>query len=268
MVTIRINPSAYMKTKFVLFILTLSLLTNTIWGQEEQKHKFVFLESGIDGIACYSPEKDYIRAVNDPSLVAYSTDKIKALMVLKYIGIKFEYRIIKNSIGLSGGLRYTRMNTSIGRTSYLTNSPDFFYVSFNHDGLNTEFAKVRELSQKVNYLGVPLELTYYPVNPKVIAFYYRAGVSFNVKLSSESDVLFFNDLMKTYRNEVIRVVEKACPYYTTFNLGLGLKVGKSEKPGFFIEAYAPIGVIYPDNSYFVKPLAGGGFRIMARVPIN
>jgi hypothetical protein len=242
-------------------------LTNSIRGQDE-KHKFLFLETGIDGIGCGAPDKDYIRSVGGQSSYDYYADQIKSSMMLEYLGIKFEYRIINNLVGLSGGLRYTRMITSIGRTSYLSSAPDFFYVSFNQDGMNIEYAKVRELNQKADYLGIPLELRIYPKRERRIKLYYKAGVSFNLKVNSKSDILFFNDFMESYQNDVIKVVEKACPYYTTFHLGIGLKVGKSEKPGFFIEAYTPIGVRFPDNSYFVKPQAGGGFQIMARVPIK
>jgi hypothetical protein len=256
-----------MKTKIILLAIFLCILTNSIHGQDE-KRKFLFLETGIDGIGCSTPDKDYIRAVSDPSTSQYYSDKIIALMMLESIGLKFEYRTVSNKFGFSGGLQYTRMITSIGRDSYMSSAPDYFYVHYDPNSINTEYAKVRELNQKVDYLGIPLELRIYPYKDRKVNFYYKAGVSFNLKINSKSDIVFYNDFMEMYRNNVIKVVEKAAPYYTTFNLGLGLKVGKSEKPGFSIEVNAPIEVIFPDKSYFVKPQAGGGFQIMARIPIN
>jgi hypothetical protein len=242
-------------------------LTNSIRGQDE-KRKFIYLETGIDGISCVAPDKFYLRSVSDQSSYDDYTDKIKALMTLEYLGIKIEYRIANNLFGVSSGLRYTRMIASIVKSSYNSNAPDFFYVNFNQDGMNTEYAKVRELKQNTSYLGIPLELRYYPKKERRIRLYYKAGVSFNLQVGSKSDIAFVNAGMEPYRNDVLKVVEKASPYYTTFHLGLGLKVGKFEKPGICIEAYAPIGVIFPDNSYFVYPIAGGGIQIMARIPIK
>jgi hypothetical protein len=256
-----------MKTKFILLAFFLCILTNSIKGQDE-KRKFLFLETGIDGIGCSTPDKDYIRAVNDPLESEYYSDKIKALMMLECIGLKFEYRTVNNKFGFSGGLRYTRMNASIGRDSYMSSAPDYFYVNYSQNSLNTEYAKVRELNQKTDYLGIPIELRIYPYKDRKVSFYYKAGVSFNLKFNSKSDIVFYNNFMETYRNDVIKVIEKAAPYYTTFNFGIGLKVGKSEKPGFSVEVNAPLGVIFPDKSYFVKPQAGGGVQIMARIPIN
>jgi hypothetical protein len=256
-----------MKTKFILVAIFLCILTNSIRGQDV-KRKFLYIEAGIDGISCSPPDKDYIRAVSDPSTSEFYSDKILALMMLESIGLKFEYRTNNNKFGFSGGLRYTRMNTSIGRDSYMSRSPDFFYVNYDQNGLNTEYAKVRELNQKADYLGIPIELRIYPYKDRKVSFYYKAGVSFNLRINSKSDVVFYNSFMGIYRNDVIKVVENAAPYYATFNLGVGLKVGKSERPGFSIEVNAPLGVFFPDKSCFVNPQTGGGVQIIARIPIN
>jgi hypothetical protein len=232
------------------------------------KRQFIFLETGVDGISCSAPDKDYIRAISGPSVSEFYTDKIMALMMLESIGLKLEYRTANNKFGFSAGLRYTRMNTSIGRDSYMSGAPDFFYVNYDQNGLNTEYAKVRELSQKSDYLGIPIELRIYPYKDRKVSFYYKAGVSFNLKINSKSDVVFYDTSMENYRNDVIKVVEKASPYYTTLYLGVGLRVGKSEKPGFSLEINAPVGVIFPAKSYFVNPQSGGGVQIMARIPVN
>jgi len=189
-------------------------------------------------------------------------------MTINYIGFRFEYRVINNLFGLSGGLRYSRMVTSIGRDSYLSSDPDYFYVNYYQSELNTEYAKVREINQKGDYLGIPLEVRLYPRKEHRIKLYYKAGVSFNLKVHSKSDISFFNESMEQYQADVIKVVENASSNFTTFHIGLGLKIGKSNKPGISIETYTPIGVRFPKGSYFVKPLAGSGFQLLLSVPLK
>jgi len=255
-----------MKKRIILLLIFIPVLTVYAWGQEE-KRKFLSLEAGIDGIGCDAPDKEYIRAVNDQNFDYYS-DQIKSLMTINYIGLKFEYRVINNLFGLSAGLRYNRMITSIGRDSYLSSGPDYFYVNYNQSDLITEYAKVCEINQKGDYLGIPLEVRLYPKKERRIKLYYKAGVSFNLKVHSKSDISFFNESMEQYQADIIKVVENASPDFTTFHIGLGLKIGKSDKPGISIETYTPIGVRFPKGSYLIKPLAGSGVQLLLSIPLN
>ncbi len=121
-----------MKTKFILSGILLLLLGISLHGQEnkqDKKLKFIYLESGIDFISCEQPDKDYIRADVDPYYYDFVSDHIRSLLYNEYFGVKFEYRLVKNLLGVSGGLRYNRMVSSIGKTDYWTESPDFFYVN-------------------------------------------------------------------------------------------------------------------------------------------
>lgn len=255
-----------MKQRILLTLIITSLLTLNALGQED-KRKFISFEAGIDGIGCAAPDKEYIRAVNDQNFDYYS-DQIKSLMTIYYLGGKFEYRVINNLIGLSAGLRYSRMITSIGRDSYLSSGPDYFYVNYDQFDLSTEYAKVLEITQKGDYFGIPLEVRLYPKKEHKIKLYYKAGVSFNLKVHSKSDISFFNESMEQYRADVIKVIEKPSPNFIAFHIGLGLRIGKSDKPGISIETYTPIGVRFPKGSYLVNPLAGSGLQLLLSVPLN
>ncbi|MBK8882553.1 MAG: hypothetical protein IPN67_09300 [Bacteroidales bacterium] len=74
--------------------------------------------------------------------------------------------------------------------------------------------------------------------------------------------------MEQHQEDIIKVIENPSPSFTTFHIGLGMKIGKSDKPGFSIEAYTPIGVRFPKGSYLVNPLAGSGIQLSLSVPIN
>ena len=217
-----------MKKSIILLIIFIPVLNKYTWGQDV-KLKCLSLEAGIDGIGCAEPDKEYIRAVNGQNFDYYS-DKIKSIMTINYIGLKFEYRVINNLFGLSAGLRYSRMNTSIGRDSYLSSGPDYFYLNYTQSDLITEYAKVCEINQKGDYFGIPLEVRFYTRKERRIKLYYKAGLSLNLKVHSKSDISFFNESMEQYQADVIKVVENPSPNFTTFHLGLGLKIGKPDKP--------------------------------------
>jgi hypothetical protein len=260
-----------MKFKFLLTCVLLLLLAVSLSGQEVKKQKnlkFIYLESGIDFISCEQPDKDYIRADVDPYYYNFVSDHIRSLLYDEYFGVKFEYRLVKNLLGLSGGLRYNRMVSSIGKTDYWTESPDFFYVSFWSDATSTEYAKVLEINQKSDYIGIPVEIRIYPYKDYPVNVYFRAGGSLNLLAGSQTNLVFQDKTMDPYVRNVASVIEKPSSYFVSFHLGVGLKVGKLTKPGFILEASVPVGIVTPDKATFVTPQAGAGIQFMVRIPLN
>jgi hypothetical protein len=256
-----------MKTKFILTGFFLLLLAGSLFGQDK-KLKFIYLESGIDFIDCDEPYKDYIRADVETYYDDFISEGIRGLMFNEYFGVKFEYRLLKNLLGVSSGLRYNRTVSSIGKTTYWSDSPDFFYVRYWNDGTTSEYAKVREINQTSHYIGIPVELRIYPYKDRLINIYYKAGVSFNLNVGSKTGIVLQSEEMNTYERDVVQAVEGPQSYFGSFHLGLGLKVGRLPKPGFIIEASIPVGILTPDEASFVTPQAGAGFQFMIRVPLN
>jgi len=264
-----------MKTKFILTCILLLLPGIFLSGQEKEqeknqdkKLKFIYLESGIDLISCEQPEKEYIRADVDPYYYDFVSDHIRSLLYNEYFGVKFEYRLMKNLLGVSGGLRYNRMVSSIGKTAYWSESPDFFYVNFWNDETNTEYAKVLEINQKSDYIGIPLELRIYPYKDYPVNVYFKAGGSFNLLAGSKTNLVFKDETMNQYERNVVSVIEEPSSYFASFSLGVGLKIGKLAKPGFILEASIPVGIVTPEKATFVTPQGGAGFQFMVRIPLN
>jgi len=84
--------SGIMRTRSFLPFIFFSFLTFSINAQEKPPNLLI-LEAGIDGIGCAAPDKEYIRTVSDQNFDYYS-DQIRALMMLNYIGLKFEHQVI------------------------------------------------------------------------------------------------------------------------------------------------------------------------------
>jgi len=262
-----------MKIKMLCFAVFLLSLVSSAGGQDE-KRAFLYLDAGIDLIGCNAPEKDYIRGDIDPNPyddVTFGpdnvTDQITSLLYADYLGVKFEYRVLKNKVGIAGGLRYSWLISSIGRSSYWSDTPEYFYLQYAQDGTNTEYAKVREVVQKAGYVGIPLELSVYPFNPRVVNLYFKAGASFNFNVTNKTDIVFYNEEMEPYEDEVAEVIEEPWPFYSSLYLGIGLLVPKSAKPGFNIEFCIPVGMITTGDPALVDSKAGVGFHLMFRIPL-
>ena len=253
-----------MKPKFILIGIFLCLLTSLIRGQDE-KRKFFFVESGVDFFNCLESNKDYIRGDINPYSYGNVTDQLTSLLYYKYFGVKFEYRMLHNKLGISSGLRYTRLNASIGKTTYWSSTSDFYYVQFDNNGTTTEYAKVKEINQKSDFLGIPLELRVYPFDDHPVNIFAEIGASFNLSFGSKTDIGFFDNSMNPYRNEVAKVIEAPWMYYATYNIGVGFKIGRLPKPGVDIEANL-VGMLLPNKSSLVKPDVGGGLQLMIRIP--
>jgi hypothetical protein len=261
-----------MKKKFLFASVFLCILAGFASGQDE-KRSFAYLETGIDLIGCEAPEKDYIRGDIDlypyddvtrgPDFVA---DQITNLLHTDFLGVKFEYRMLNNKLGIAGGLRYTRVVSSIGKSSYWSDAPEYFYLQFAQDGTNTEYAKVMEITQKSGYLGIPLELNIYPFRPRRVSLYFKAGATFNYNVTSRTDLVFYNEEMDPYEEEVAQIIEDPYPFYSSLYLGMGLQICRSGKPGCNLEFCIPVGMITAGESGFYVPQTGVGFRFAFRIP--
>ncbi len=257
-----------MKTGSGFLLISLFIIHSSLNAQETGR-KFLSFEAGYDGIGCYSPDKEYIRPVNDQSTYYYYNE-LSAYMGLAYTGVKFEYKVVNNYLGLAGGLRYTLASASIARDSYMSSNPDYFYIKYKQDGTNTYFAKVRGIKQNTGYIGIPLELRYYPLSRRrcKVEIYYKAGMAFNLKLHSKSEIEFSDEGMDRYNDEVSSVVEKTASSFSSFYLGAGLKIGNQTKPCLSIEANAPVFVAFPRGSYLLDPIVGGGIQLKFSIPIK
>lgn len=235
---------------------------------QEKQYKYFYLETGIDFIHCSASDKDYIRGEVNPDPYFYEPSYLVALLYRNYASAKFEIRAARNLLGILGGIRYTHMESSIGKNDYWTSQSDYFYLLFQQDGTNTEYLKVKDITQSSNYIGVPLEIRIYPYKKqRNFQMYYKFGIDFNMLLNSRTKVKFQNWMMKQYEDDVEDVIEDPWPFYASLHLAAGLRIGKENKPGVNIEACAPSAMLYKSkHSSFVFPNAGGGIQLNIRFP--
>jgi hypothetical protein len=254
-----------MKKKILAILAGTMLALSTSFSQGINN---LYVETGFDMLGCFSPEKEYIRAVNSTYWAGFYAQNVQALAGIPHFGFRYEKMISGNHLGLSAGLRYSQLIGLIGRDAFMSGSDKYFYVNYRESGSVTEYARVLELQQKTGYLGLPLELRITPGKDRFVKMYYRAGLSFNVKVHSETDISFLENSMDQYKNEVAAIIEKPSPFYASFYMGGGLKFGYADKPGIMIGFNMLTVTVTGKGTGLVRPIAGAGGQIMARIPLN
>ncbi len=254
--------------KFRIFLL-ITLIASSAYSQEEKKQHTIYIDTGMDFISAEPPEKEYIRASVNQYFFDYPATSLRALLYKNHIGFKYETRILRNKLGILSGVRYTRMESSLGKETYWSDRSDFFYLLFSEDQTKTEYMKVKEINQVAGYIGIPLELNIYPYikeRKSNIYVYYKIGSDFNFRIHSRTGAVFSNDAMEQYEDDVAGIVEKPWSFYSSFHLGVGLRIGKPDKPGANIEFLYPAAIWGQNSKGLVNPEAGGGVQVNLRLP--
>lgn len=250
-------------------VLLIAIISSSAYGQEEKKKQIFYIDTGMDFISAEPPEKEYIRASVNQYFFDYPSTSLRALLYKNYIGVKYETRILKNKLGILSGLRYTRMESSLGKETYWSDRSDFFYLLFSEDRTKTEYMKVKEINQVAGYIGIPLELKIYPYIKERrtnIYVYYKIGSDFNFRIHSRTGTIFSNEAMEQYEDAVGRIVEKPWSFYSSFHVGIGFRIGKQDKRGANIEFLLPAAIWARNSHGLVNPEAGAGIQVNLRLP--
>src|SRR5690242_7822716 len=133
-------------------MVALLLCSSCLCLAQEKTPPYVKVEAGVDAIVGPVKNLDYIRA----EMTDYSGDVTADLYgsaLSSYIGAAVEIRSRKGKFAYSSGLRYRRINSLLGRPYFRTTTNEFFYFIADQTGNDTEYFRVKDISQKSNYLG-------------------------------------------------------------------------------------------------------------------
>ena len=150
-----------------------------------------------------------------------------------YFGVKPEYLLNKH-FTVTAGLRF------FTNKAMLHSDRDYFLWKVREDKINTDYIKIKSISQRNYYLGVPLEIRYFPNEKDYFArFYLVAGTTFGFLLASDNEIVFSNPAMEKYTPQVMEHIGKPNSFYGTFYTGAGIKLGKLDHICGRIEMHIP-----------------------------
>jgi len=187
-----------------------------------------------------------------------------------YFGVKPEFFIFNNRIGIASGLRYTMITTK------LNSDRDNFLWKVNEDGLNTDYVRIIDIVHKSHLFGLPLEIRYFPNNRELpFQHYFKIGTSFNFHIHSNNKVNFANKTMEKYDDLINSQLSENNLFSSFVFGGIGFKIGKYKEgkwiPWGNIEFHFPYLLLTKDSFTFVGKndyFPGFGFQTSFQIPIG
>ena len=185
-----------------------------------------------------------------------------------YVGVKPEYFIFKNRIGIASGLRFTIS------PSKLVSDGDNFLWRVNENDLNTEYVRINSIHHKSYLLGIPLEIRYF-INRRELPVqtYFKIGTSFNWRIHSKNQVNFTNKAMEEYDDLVQNQLPKNNLFSSFFYGAVGFKIGKYREGCW--SSWGNIEFQFPylrltDKSFLFTggPGLGGGIQLSLQIPLG
>lgn len=256
-----------MKSKFCLSLLLTFLLFPHLRAQDTRLW-FTGIEAGYDYLNSYPADLNNIRG----EMPAYYSDDVKSgirgLCDKLHLGAKVETRSINTKFGLSGGLRYTRFRSSLGKDTYYDTPTDFFYYRFRDEIAFSEYSKIRSFTQNAAYISIPVELRYFPFIQRNFRVYFKTAGELGFLINHKFIVDFYNDEMNTVEEEVTGDFSDPSSFFSSLYFSGGIQIGRDGKPGLNLEVCFPYFFLTGHVSGLVIPEYGGGFHLSFQYPLN
>ena len=269
MIMIKLHPF------LVVVVLLIALLpVSSLFAQDEQtfEHNNLKLafEFSSNLAGCKLAEHERIRK-DDQRYNALLFSRRYALSTT-YFGIKPEYFLLNNRLGIASGLRFTTAK------SELIAGTQKFLWKVEEDGLHTSYVKIDELRQKSYLLSVPVEIRYFLSNKeKPFQTYLKIGASLDYRLNSDNQATLLNETMQKYEDLVQHQMSDNDNVFSSFAFAaIGFKIGKFREerrvPWVNFEFTLPY-ILLTDKSFaFVKGgirrFPGFGLQLSLQFPIG
>lgn len=212
------------------------------------------------------PEMDFIRG-DIPSPSSYSSGSINSKCTQTIAGLKIERLFFKEKVGLSAGLNYQYHNTSFGKTNEWNTGDDYFYWQIEDGSINTQYYRVKGVDQNNSYLAIPFEIRYFISQPYNFRLYGKLGLSINLLLHSETDILYLNEEMEMYSDEMIAMLNESKAIHTSMHLAGGILLGRQGHRCVNLELQMPYFFLNQPGG-ITNPLTGVGFEFSVLFPLN
>jgi hypothetical protein len=183
---------------------------------------------------------------------------------LYYFGLKLEYALTKR-FAVAAGLRFSFNPSS------LDSDRDYFLWKTSEDGVNTNYVKITDVSQKNMFVGIPLEVKFFPREiDYFVRHYFILGTTLNFLVSSKNEISYGNNKMEKYDALISEQIVKPNIFHGYLYAGFGLKIGHSSRPLGNIEMHFPVYMF--DNKRLssfarAKKTFGIGIQTTLQIPL-
>lgn len=246
----------------VMLFLSTCLLAHHSWGQEKRK-TFLNLEFGVAPILGRVPDLPYIRGEYADHSGEGAAHDLTGLVSSIHGGVAAEFQSKNDKFRWAAGLRYKRTTSTLQRTPF-SFSNKYFYVIGNETETTTEYFRVKEISQKSEYLGLETDLRFFPFGRHLFTIYFKGGIEIDYHLKSSTSAVFHNSSMNQFQDVVDQRVSSPQDLMAIFHSAGGVEIGKKSDFRFRFEL-GPSIFLTDQSSGLVSSVAG--FNIMFGVQL-
>jgi hypothetical protein len=183
---------------------------------------------------------------------------------LYYLGLNLEYTV-NERLTVATGIRFTFSHSD------LDSDREYFLWKTTESDLSTNYVKIKKISQKNIFFGMPLELKFFPrKRDYFVRHYFVLGTVMNFLVSSKNEISYANHNMEKYNSLISGQTGKPNVFQSYLYVGFGLKVGRTNHPFGNIEIHFPVYMF--DNKKLssfaeAKDTFGIGIRTTLQIPI-
>lgn len=183
-------------------------------------------------------------------------------------GLRCEFFNKKLKTGISSGLRYTGYNSEI--SGFTSSNADFFYLRYAMMNSDTKFARVKAITETNNFISIPLEIRFIPIQFKGIGLFAKAGIECSiVNLKKATDIDFQDSNMEV--NQEIILSEMGISnqnFFSTLYGSIGVKLGEESRPNYMFEVFLPSLYLTKNNFALTEVAYYDGFKFSILFPIT
>jgi len=252
----------------IAFLFLMFFIAVFSWSQETRL-KYVGVEAGMTFLQGEMSNIDYIRRDIPQYYYDYSANSLTCFSHRSFIGLKYELFTLNDRFAISGGIRFSRLISSVGKNGYYRSGTEYYYWRINDDDLNTGYLRINEIDQTSGYLGAPFEARFLiSKKPRFIRLFAKIGTEVNFLVQSKTEVDFYDDSMNKYNDAVASKIDKPKNIHTSIYGGFGLEIGGDSRPSVNIEACMPYFILSSHSTGLVDAFFGGGFQVNIKIPVK
>jgi hypothetical protein len=249
-----------MKRRFLYGVLL--VIMSSVCAHAQLALKYIGLETGATSIAVDAVPQTYIRSSAPPYNDATTAQNISGEMYRAFLGAKVE-ATFKEKFRFSTGLRFSELVSTVSSTS----TAGYFYFLDQQDATVTHYLTVKKLTQKTNYLGIPLEARFFPFDPRKFKIYFMLGGEASYRIATTTTADFNDPAMGAYQKTIGPLVGNPKTLCYSFYGGAGVMIGGEGKPQFSWGLSVPA-FISNSSSPLVSPTVGMGVHFQVLVPLK
>ncbi len=252
-----------------LFVIGLILVLSALHEAAAQRIKLIGAQAG--GYVFFADLGDVknIRGNLDYSLGDEGRNtSINSILTSAFGGASFEITSKNDRLAYTSGVRYSRVSGTLTMNDLILFNTPYFFYRFRESGLITEYVTLRKIVQKTDFVGLPLEVRWFPFDGKRVRFFVKGAAEINFKVASNTEIGFYEPAMSALRDQVIAELPETANVHGVLSLAGGVRFGKPDVISFGIEFVGPSAFLATDGAGIVDPSVGSGFLFSILVPVN